>query len=156
MSRNLLWVISAILFIGAIYLMYVYVPGQNSDLARKGLIGYGKVQMKDSIPTPEKTVYTVTLIYEDDQHKNHMNKVEMYDTGAWDRLQTNQDIKVYYLPNDPDHGSIPGGQGMTTPKAGAYRFLGWSAIFAAIGLAVYGYFQPKPEPRAKGPVMTRR
>jgi hypothetical protein len=85
-----------------------------------------------------------------------MNRVEMFDTGAWDNLQTNQDIKVYYLPTDPDHGSVPGGEGMTTRKAGAYRFIGWSAIFAAIGLGVYGWFQPKREKRPKGPVMTRR
>src|SRR4051812_42476370 len=109
MSRNLLWTISAILFLGAIYLMFFYLRGQQSELAKHGRIAYGQVQMKDSIPTPDKTLYTVTLIYEDDQHKNHMNKIEMYDTGIWDGLKSNQDIKVYYLPNDPDHGSIPGG-----------------------------------------------
>jgi len=156
MSKTSLWVITALLLIGAIYVLFIYLPGRQSELARKGILGYGTVQMKDQRPTgPDgSTEYFVVLIYQDASGKNHQVTRQMFDVGAWDGLKANQDIKVTYLPSDPDNGSIPGAEGMTTPRAGAFKFLAWSAIFAAIATGVLAY---RATPRnTGGPVMTRR
>ena len=155
MSKTSLWVITALLLCVAIYLLFIYLPGRQSVLAKKGVRGDGTVQMKDSRPVGQDggTEYYVTLIYQDAQRKNHQVTRQMFDVGAWEDLKANQDVKVYYLPNDPDNGSIPGAEGMTTPRAGAFKFLAWSAIFAAAGTGFLAY-RARPR-KAGGPVMTR-
>jgi hypothetical protein len=156
MSKGSLWFITALLLIGAIYVLFIYLPGRQSELAKKGVQGYGTVQMKDSRPTGKEgeIEYFVTLIYQDTSGKNHQITRQMYDVGAWDGLKANQDIKVTYLPSDPDNGSIPGAEGMTTPRAGAFKFLAWSAIIVSFFTGYLAY-RAKPKPAA-GPVMTRR
>lgn len=155
MSKTSLWAITILLLAGFIYLRFIYLPGRQSELARKGVQGYGTVQMKDQRPTSpdNSTEYFVTLIYQDAQGKNHQVTRQMFDTGAWENLKANQEIKVYYLPSDPDNGSIPGAEGMTTPRAGAIGFLAWSAFLAA---CVTGFLAYRATPKtAGGPVMTR-
>jgi hypothetical protein len=156
MSKTSLWVITALLLIVAFYILFIYLPGRQSELAKKGIQGEGTVQMKDSRPTgPDgSTEYYVTLIYQDAQHKNHQVTRQMFDVGAWEGLAAGKDVKVYYLPSDPDNGSIPGAEGMTTPRAGAFRFLAWSAILASI---ITGFLAYRAKPKQSGgPVMSRR
>lgn len=155
MSKNSLWIITSLLLLGAIYLLFIYLPGRQSELAKKGVRGDGTVQMTDSRPTGPNgsTEYYVTLLYQDGEGKNHQVTRQMFDVGAWQDLKAGKDVKVYYLPSDPDHGSIPGAEGMTTPRAGAFRFLAWSSIIAAFISGFLAYRASKP---AGGPVVTRR
>lgn len=157
MSKTALWIISALLFCGAIYLLYIYLPGRQSELAKQGKFDkYGQVQMKDSRPDGDgKVSLFVTVLYKDEEGKNHRSTRQMYDAGLWDSLKTNQDIKVYYLPADPDNGSVEGAEGMTTPRAGAFRFLAWTTVLAGFITAFLAWRAPKPS-GDRGPVMTRR
>src|SRR5579862_7329298 len=94
MSRTQFWILTVLLVGGAFYVFFVMLPGRQSELARNGIQGYGTVEYKDSRPTPDGTVYTVMLLYQDAQNKNHRHEVIMYDVGAWNDLKAKQDIKV--------------------------------------------------------------
>jgi hypothetical protein len=155
MSKTSLWIITGLLLCGAIYLLFIFLPGRQSELAKKGVRADGTVQMVDSRPTgsDDSMAYFVTLLYQDAEGKNHQVTRQMFDAGAWSDLKAGKDVKVYYLPSDPDHGSIPGAEGMTTPRAGAFKFLAWSAILAA---CITGFLAYRAAPKKSGgPVVTR-
>jgi hypothetical protein len=149
MSRTLLWVITALLVIGAILISFVYMPSRQTELQRKGVRGYGTIVNKDSRPIADGSmIYFVTFIFQDEQKKNYQVTVQMLDKGRWDSLSIKQDIKdVRYLPENPAKASIPGGERMVAPHSSALSFLAWSMFFAALVTGYMAFIAAKPEPK---------
>jgi len=157
MSKTSLWIVTVLLFVGAIYILFIMLPGRQSKLAKEGVTVDGTVQMVDQRPGPDGSgsLFFVTLIYKDNEGKNHQVTRQMFDAGAWEGLKANQDIKVHYLPSDADNGSIPGAEGMTTPRAGAFKFLAYTFILAAFGTGFLA-FRAAESRGSSGPIMSNR
>jgi hypothetical protein len=153
MSRTHLWILTILLVGGAFAIWFVYLPTRQTDLQQRGKIGYGTVQLKDSRPIADGSmVYTLTFIFTDEQNRNHQVTVQMLDKGRWDSLKEKQDIKVRYLPEDPEHASLEGGERMVVPHSSALSFVAWSLLIAGIVAGVYASLAPKPERKPQNKV----
>ena len=149
MSRTSLWILATLLALGALGIWFGYMPTRQTELQRRGKIGYATVQLKDSQPIADGTmVYTITFLYQDEQNRNHQVTVQMLDKGKWDGLKEKQDIKCRYLPEDLNTASIDGGIGMVAPHSSALSFLAWSLLIASIISAIYAYKPSVTDPDA--------
>jgi hypothetical protein len=136
MSSRTLWILAVLLTVGPLYLMFVVLPGTQSDVARRGIKATGQVRLKDSRPMSGGGMeYNVTFIFEDTMKRNHQVTRVVYDKGAWDRLMPNTDVKVYFTPENPDGATLEGGAGMASPHSAAFSFLGWSLFAVGVYLA---------------------
>jgi hypothetical protein len=162
MKPGLAWTLALFLTAGSLYLLFIYIPGGRSELARRGIRATGTVQLKDSRPSQDGgLIYTITFIFADSMKKNHRVERRAYDLGLWDRLKVNQDIRIYYLPENPEVASFEGGELMSSPASGSLRYIAWSALIASLYFwyQVYRHLKsprsPGSPPPAKKPKITR-
>lgn len=162
MKPGWLWTIAALLTLGALFLLFFYIPGGQSEVARRGVKTEGQVIMKDSRPDGQGgTALTVTFTYRDAQNKNQMAENRLLDAGQWESLKRDQYVRVYYLPDRPGQAYIDGAAGMVPPHSSALKFLAYSMLFASLPVWFYAYYAsrnpaaPKPKPSAKVTI-TRR
>jgi len=149
--------------IGALCLLFIYLPGRQSEVARRGIKTEGQVLMKDSVPDGKGgTLLTVRFVYRDAQNKNQMADNRLLDAGLWESLKRDQYVRVYYLPDRPGQAYIDGAEGLVPPHASALKFLAYSMLLGSIPLWFWAYFvsknpaQPKqPKPSAKITVARR-
>lgn len=157
MSRTSLWILTALLIGAMIAIEFVYMPSRQTDLQRRGKIGYASVTAKDSHPVAEEEmVYTISFIFPDDQNRNHQVTVRMLDKGRWDSLKVKDDIKCRFLPEDPENASIEGGERMVAPHSSALGFVAWTLFFAGVITGYFAYRAPKPQRKPQNKVTVAR
>jgi hypothetical protein len=162
MKPALAWTMALFLTAASLYLLFIHIPGGRSELARRGIQTIGTVQLKDSRPSQDGgLIYTITFIFADANKKNHRVERRAYDLGLWERLKANQELRVYYLPENPEVASFVGGELMTSPASSSLRFIAWSALIVSLYFWYHVYRQLKsPQPPqsslpAKTPKITR-
>jgi hypothetical protein len=172
MSKTMWWILAVLLVGGGLYLIYGFIPSRQSTVAKRGVKSEGQVLLKDIRPNKQGSVdRMVTLVYRDDENRNHQVENIVDDEGLYDSLKANQYVTVYYLPEDKSKAFMQGAYAIVTrsaqmdgpvsltvvsiPRVSAWRFLGWSMVIAGIVAGVYAWFKPKPEKKSQtGPAVT--
>ena len=160
MGKTALWIVTILLDVFAFFLMFFMAPGGKSELASRGVRGTGTVILKDTQQSANGAAMNmITFEFLDAQNKNHRINRQMFDEGRFNSLSPKQDINVLYLPENQEIAATDGMEGLSSPKAGAFNFVAWSAIIASF---VTGYMAiksqlagPKPA-KSRGITMTRR
>lgn len=172
MRPGTLWVLAALLTLGAFFLLFFYLPRGKTDIEKKGIREDATIHAKLSEPLGDgRTMYTVDFIYEDAQKKNHMVTNQLSDTGLWESFKAGQSLKCYYLPDKPNMAYIPGCDAIVpeggtaaqpvqvaAPHAGALRFLAYSMLFGSLPVWYFAWARSKDPAlkKPKPPVITRR
>jgi hypothetical protein len=170
-----LWILAPLMLGAAFYILWIFIPGRKSDIAKDAVRTEARVRLKDSQSTGDgRMIWSVTFIYPDEQKRNHEATNYLFDEGAWEKLKPEAYVKVHYVPGQPGMAFMDtaqaialdtGGGGkriinILPPNAGALSFLGWSLLWASLPVFVLAYLASRTErkPRPKGPkvVMTRR
>jgi hypothetical protein len=175
MSKTMLWILAVLLVGGGLYLIYGFIPSRQSAVAKRGVKSEGQVLLKDMRPNKAGSVdRVVTLVYRDNEDRNHQVDNIVDDEGLYESLKANQYVTVYYLPEDKSKAFMQGAYAIINPpaqtggpasltvvsiaRAAGWRFLAWTMVLAGIAAAVYAWFKPKPQKKEAGPAvtMTRR
>ncbi|HSV73642.1 MAG TPA: DUF3592 domain-containing protein [Chthonomonadales bacterium] len=157
------WLVGAALIALGVALLWVLPVLAPSEIRARGVESRGQVQMKDSVPgAGGDLTYTVTFIFPDTMGRNHMVTRPVYDVGLWERLEVGSEVKVRYLPEDPEAASFQGAEGMGPRRGRAASFAGWSALIAGAAVCWLAFRAAEAKARAKapppgrGPIVSRR
>lgn len=135
MNQRRLVAVGIVLLIAGIGTHVARLTVPPSELARTGVRTLGQVLFKDSRPGPDGTfTYSVTFVFADATQRNYQVTRLVPDKAIWDELKTGAEVRVLYMPADPEQASIAGAEGLARPRDAAYAFLAWSAMVAGLVL----------------------
>lgn len=150
----LLWGLGLLLLVASLVLLFWVIPGGTTDLAKRGIRTEATVQLADSKPGPNgESEMTVTFIFQDSMRRNRQVTRRMFDQGRWSELKPGKEIKVIYLPENPDGASLEGGEGLASKQSATLTYVAWSALIVGAFLTLRAWLSPRkaarPQPSVK-------
>ncbi len=133
MSTGKQFALSAVLVLGGIYVLFVHghIGGSSAASGREKAIG--TVRMKDTRPGADgrQTNY-VSVLFEDGQRRTREVSIAVADQGAFDRMQANKDLPVYYNAANPTDVTVEGAVGSAGVTSPSVRFLAWTVLLVGL------------------------